>query len=555
LAVFQYANNPQTTLAGAVTAGATAIDVTSGATFPTRGKFTIVVDSEIMHVTGVSGTTWTVERGKEGTSAAAHNNNAAVTGVLTRDSLLHSRGLDARTFGATGDGATDDTAALQAALDALAGAGEGTGLFIPAGTYKITAPLVIPFMQHQSILGAGWQITKIVQYANNVPVVKTSAENTHSIDFGEMTLSYNEIQPVANTAAIALNFRLETEGTGQGWYYWQVRRLLIERAHIGIGDMGPGTTGSAGAWNCTFDQIVMNRISQTMIRCTSLPVNTFRNVTHINNGGVAPQGPAIVSEGSEMTFHGLDIEDWYNRLFSITGGGAIVVTGMHIERHVLNTTSPMFYIANGPLSIEGGEIAFDVQSTANAVLFSIDTGGSLRVNGSRIVGVITSGTITGLVNGAGRPYEFTAVKDENNVVTLPSSPIGSLGYAQVTATQAGISTEADLTGVASTVTVADGHRIRITFSGKFETTTAEDRLQVQIKEGATGLVAWTKRFRASGNLDREQVYQSIVLTPSAGAHTYKVTAARVTGTGTFSLVASATDPAWILVEDIGHEGS
>ena len=48
----------------------------------TTGDFRILIDSEIMKVTGVSGTTLTVARHQEGTSAASHTNGTAVYHVL-----------------------------------------------------------------------------------------------------------------------------------------------------------------------------------------------------------------------------------------------------------------------------------------------------------------------------------------------------------------------------------------------------------------------------------------------------------------------------------------
>lgn len=127
---------------------------------------------------------------------------------------------------------------------------------------------------------------------------------------------------------------------------------------------------------------------------------------------------------------------------------------------------------------------------------------------------------------------------------------GTLGYAQVTANQGSITTEVDLTSLTATVTVPTGRRIRVTGAIDLESTVAADDLGGYIYEGAGLLV----RFFHLSNSSANRGYRgegSVVLTPSAGAHTYKLRAGRIAGTGTLTMGASASNPAFILVEDIG----
>jgi hypothetical protein len=82
----QFKNFASTQLDGAIDDSVTTITVDSAMGF-TTGTFRIRIDDEIMIVTAVSGLDFTVTRHAEGTSAAAHDDNAPVHHILTAGAL------------------------------------------------------------------------------------------------------------------------------------------------------------------------------------------------------------------------------------------------------------------------------------------------------------------------------------------------------------------------------------------------------------------------------------------------------------------------------------
>lgn len=87
MVVERYTNGATTTLNGGITNSALTLVVNSATDFPSSGNFRILIGSEIMIVTAVSGTTFTVSRGQEGTTAAAHSNTDSVLQILTAGGL------------------------------------------------------------------------------------------------------------------------------------------------------------------------------------------------------------------------------------------------------------------------------------------------------------------------------------------------------------------------------------------------------------------------------------------------------------------------------------
>lgn len=127
------------------------------------------------------------------------------------------------------------------------------------------------------------------------------------------------------------------------------------------------------------------------------------------------------------------------------------------------------------------------------------------------------------------------------------------GYASITATttlNVASATPVDVTGLSASITVPANRRIQVTFGGQTRSSIANDRAQVGINEGTTNLLQINGPTLVVAN-SGYTVESSCILTPSAGTHTYKITLARLAGTGNINIGASAVQPAWILVEDIG----
>lgn len=91
MATEQFANSASSTLNGAIISSDTSLVVTAATSFPSIPQFRILIDSEIILVTAVAGTTFTISRAQEGTTAAGHSNGATITHILTAGALSQYR--------------------------------------------------------------------------------------------------------------------------------------------------------------------------------------------------------------------------------------------------------------------------------------------------------------------------------------------------------------------------------------------------------------------------------------------------------------------------------
>lgn len=129
---------------------------------------------------------------------------------------------------------------------------------------------------------------------------------------------------------------------------------------------------------------------------------------------------------------------------------------------------------------------------------------------------------------------------------------GRLGYATNSSDQSGITAVADIVGCSVVVTVGAGRWIKISAHAIFTFTsgTGDSRVIGSIKEGSTILRRFADEIMP---INREYAASDWdIEVPSAGSHTYKLTAERVSGDGNLMVRgAGAGLAASILVEDIG----
>jgi hypothetical protein len=149
------------------------------------------------------------------------------------------------------------------------------------------------------------------------------------------------------------------------------------------------------------------------------------------------------------------------------------------------------------------------------------------------------------VNEAGTSKKVTGTQIQ---ATLAQGTLAS-GYAQITVSSATFTTIVDITGLTVSVTPGVSRRIRVSVFCGLTSSVNTDTITVYIFEGATQLAACT--YSLASAFGHGTAYFATILTPTNAAHTYKVSAIRSAGSGNCQIEAAATNPAYIMAEDVG----
>ena len=195
-------------------------------------------------------------------------------------------------FGAVADGSTDDTTAIQAALDKVAGV--STVLF-PAGTYKVTSTLTVS-SGGIALLGEASRVTTIL----------------HSGDYGD-TISFSSATPLANRIAFITikNLRFFVDSTAAlptiGVHMHFVRPQNVELHNLNIQDHFGGIHFEGGAGVYISDLVMFGGQFYSSVQAGSYllkfspaatsSANEFPAEYAISNFNIKANGAAYLEDG------------------------------------------------------------------------------------------------------------------------------------------------------------------------------------------------------------------------------------------------------------------
>lgn len=180
-----------------------------------------------------------------GTPAAARAAiDASPTLGASRHSVTGKFHVDG--YGALGDGTTDDTAAIQACVNAGLAAG-GVVQFTPGKTYKISSAIL---MGSSSAGSSRWVLegngATMLQATDNTPIFKFTKELTYGWRLGGFNFTWANNQPATNTLAIAIYFDQDTNNNN-GFYNFEIHNVRFLNGFRGI-SLNEGSANTIPIW-------------------------------------------------------------------------------------------------------------------------------------------------------------------------------------------------------------------------------------------------------------------------------------------------------------------
>lgn len=239
------------------------------------------------------------------------SSNQAISGAKTfaAGTLIDNGNqfINAKAYGATGNGTTDDTTAIQNAIAALPANG-GT-VFLPPGTYKISATIAIT--ADQRLIGAGTGATTITA-STDILMIRMGNRQADSVMRNWMYLSD---MTVSQTSGSQTHTNVLVDGGGQGT---TIKNVFCEGGYYGFELMDVD--------RCYFENLESDNCTGAAIVLEVGKENTWGTATFLNCRAVLGAGNNntygfyVIANADQSSSYGVDRVSFINcHCFMTTG--------------------------------------------------------------------------------------------------------------------------------------------------------------------------------------------------------------------------------------------
>jgi hypothetical protein len=333
--------------------------------------------------------------------------------------------VDVRAYGAVGDGVTDDTAEIQAALD-ISGV-----VYLPKGTYMISNALT--YKSNMVIYGAGNNLTIIKNLIGRTdtktllkPYLGSGSDNVYiyGITFDQNGISYSDATTdlsvsVDNSSNITFaNVRFKDSITMALWSGTATDKLRVFNSVIdtsrggGIslfGDILDVIVSGNSFYSCKDDALAFQDLSGGTVGPRKIVIsnNSFINNNSRNTYGSTPHA-ILIYGGQNVTISGNYIDNTVSDGIGVIEGAALRASQISITGNVINNAGGTSDNTSG-VPVEGIRIKGDhiivsgnVINNAKGSGISVNEGTDIAVSGnvihaSKISGISFTDVVGGLI--------------------------------------------------------------------------------------------------------------------------------------------------------------
>lgn len=267
--------------------------------------------------------------------------------------------LSVKMFGAKGDGITDDTAAIQTAINQVCPL--GYGLLFPNGTYRITTSLKIPTgTTGWTFLGTA-QGVRIVQHAitgDSQAVFEFLGGGISQWEIVNFRCEWNTLNPISGYKACVFLFSWDgISDKNAGVYNFQIDNVFGRYGFRFLSNYntGSGTSDGVNVWGVTVNRCASVYMNGAMVRLTNAGAGGMTNVCirnsyyQGNTAGLPPESsPYVYSEALIQcdSANGWKLDNFEVNsvassvyLILVTGASALEYSNVRVEAVYLTTST------------------------------------------------------------------------------------------------------------------------------------------------------------------------------------------------------------------------